>query len=263
MGVQPISIPPSLALVLSRAGDKSGVDFNYLLQTAMRESSLDPKAKAQTSSATGLFQFLDQTWFEVMKSDGARLGYGRYADAITTNANGDLTIADKRLREEVLKLRENPAVAADMAAAFTQNNGAYLKAKFGRMPSPGELYIAHFLGAKGAEKMFQAGLDNPDQIAAKLFPSQARANPTIFYDNGQPRSIRDVYKVLVAQHPVTDAATAAGFSAQQIAGGGPTADSLPMSFRDLYSSSPTGANGQSPLLEPAAHAGFFAQLYNN
>src|SRR5688572_27820129 len=127
MGVQPIKVPPSLAYVLNTAGERNGVDFDYLLQTAMRESNLNPKAKAQTSSATGLFQFIESTWFEVMKSDGGRLGYQKYADAISVDADGDYAIKDKALREEVLKLREDPQVAADLAAAFTRNNGVYLE----------------------------------------------------------------------------------------------------------------------------------------
>ena len=199
MGVQPITIPQSLAYVLNNAGDKSGVDFNYLVQTAQRESSMDPDAKAPSSSAVGLFQFLDTTWLQVMKEEGPRLGYQKYADAITTDANGNYTIKDKALRAKVLALREDPQVAADMAAAFTRSNGAYLQQKFGRMPSPGELYIAHFLGPQGAEKMFDAGLQNPDQIAARLFPEAAKANPQIFYSNGHSRTIREVYKALVAQ----------------------------------------------------------------
>jgi hypothetical protein len=257
MAVSEISIPPGLALILDRAGNKSDVDFDYLLQTAIRESSLDPKAKASTSSATGLFQFLDQTWFEVMKSDGARLGYERYADAIKTQPDGTLDISNKKLRSEVLKLRENPEVAADLAAAFTRNNGAYLQGKFGRMPSAGELYIAHFLGAKGAEKLFRAGLNDPDQIAAKLFPSQADANPAIFYNHGKARSIRDVYRVLVAEHATlgTQTPSPSMVPAQD-------ASPLPMSFADLYSAQTGGA--KSPLAaEPAVHAGFFAQLYSN
>lgn len=105
MAVQSIRVPPTLAAVLNSAGEKNGVDFDYLLQTAMRESSLNPSAKARTSSAVGLFQFLDNTWLDVMKSDGPRLGYQRYADAIVTDADGDFTIPDKNLRAEVLKLR--------------------------------------------------------------------------------------------------------------------------------------------------------------
>ncbi len=265
MAVSEINIPPGLALILNRAGDKSGVDFNYLLQTAIRESSLDPTAKAGTSSATGLFQFLEQTWFQVMKSDGGRLGYQRYADAINAKSDGRLDIADKNLRAEVLKLREDPEVAANLAAAFTRDNGAYLKNRFGRMPSPGELYIAHFLGAHGAEKLFRAGLDNPDQVAAKLFPSEAEANPAIFYDKGgSARTIRDVYKVLVARHEALSQQGSAMASASE--GGAlvsrPADPQLPMSFVDLFSE--TTGKAKSPLAaEPKVNAGFFAQLYNN
>ncbi len=215
MGVEPITVPKSLAYVLNAAGDRSGVDFDYLLQTAIRESSLNPGAKAQTSSATGLFQFIESTWLEVMKSDGPRLGYQKYADAITESADGDYVVADKALREEILKLREDPQVAADLAAAFTRNNGAYLLGKFGRMPSPGELYIAHFLGSKGAEKLFVAGLRDPDQIAAELFPRQARANRAIFYDSEGPRTIREVYRALVSKH--NSGGVNANFATQQLA----------------------------------------------
>lgn len=216
MAVTPIAVSPSLATVLNAAGDRNDVDFDYLLKTAERESSLNPRAKAATSSATGLFQFLDTTWLQVMKTEGPRLGYQKYADAITVNAAGDYVIKDPKLRAAVLKLRENPQVAADMAAAFTKSNGDYLKARFGRMPSPGELYIAHFLGAQGAEKMFNAGLQNPDQVAAKLFPREAAANRTIFYDHGKARTIREVYKALVAQHE-GPATLHPGYAVQQMA----------------------------------------------
>jgi len=216
VAVTPIAVSPSLATVLNAAGDRNDVDFDYLLKTAERESSLNPQAKAATSSATGLFQFLDTTWLRVMKSEGPRLGYQKYADAITANASGDYVIKDPKIRAAVLKLREDPQVAADMAAAFTKSNGDYLKSRFGRMPSPGELYIAHFLGAQGAEKMFNAGLQNPDQVAAKLFPREAAANRTIFYDHGKARTIREVYKALVAQHE-GPATLHPGYAVQQLA----------------------------------------------
>ncbi len=262
MAVSEISIPPGLALILDRAGQRSDVDFDYLLQTAIRESSLDSSAKASTSSATGLFQFLDQTWFEVMKSDGARLGYGRYADAIKTQPDGTFDIADKKLRAEVLNLRENSEVAANLAAAFTRNNGAYLQQKFGRMPSPGELYIAHFLGARGAEKLFNAGLRNPEQIAADLFPTQADANPAIFYDHGDARTIRDVYRVLVAKHNSLNELAAGAGTGGGVAVTASQPASLPMSFINLYSDQ-VAPKKSSLINEPTVHAGFFAQLYSN
>jgi hypothetical protein len=270
LGVQPITIPQSLAYVLNTAGDKSGVDFNYLLQTAQRESALNPQAKAPSSSAVGLFQFLDQTWLQVMKEEGPRLGYQKYAAAITVDQGGDYTIKDKKLRAEVLKLREDPQVAADMAAAFTRSNGAYLQQKFGRMPSPGELYIAHFLGPQGAEKLFNAGLENADQVAARLFPKQARANPQIFYENGRPRTIREVYRALVAKHDgivAADIQPDPKFAAQQMAAapqGKWPGEEVPsrfskadMSFTSLFATeTPTGkptplvgAEAAAPLME--------------
>ena len=214
MGVQPVSVPKNIAGALKSAGDRSGVDFDYLLQTAIRESSLDPSAKASTSSATGLFQFLSGTWLMVMKEEGPRLGYQQHADAITRTSDGDYVIPDKKLRQDILALREDPKIAADLAAAFTRSNGSYLKERFGRMPSPGELYIAHFLGARGAETFFTAALKDPDQLASKLFPRQAKANPSIFFEGGAPRTLRQVYRALVAKHEGGTAVTP-GFAAQQ------------------------------------------------
>ena len=270
MDVQPITVPQSLAYVLNAAADKSNVDFDYLVKTAMRESSLKADAKAPSSSAVGLFQFLDSTWLQVMKEEGPRLGYQKYADAITKNSSGDFVVRDKKLRGEILKLREDPQVAADMAAAFTEANGQYLQSKFGRMPSPGELYIAHFLGPQGAEKMFNAGLANPDQVAAKLFPSQARANPQIFYDGNHARTIREVYKALVAKHnalvaaPVPDADPT--FVAQQIASGpavttgtdaNPIVTRADMSFNALFSTE-SGPPKVAPLIGTEAAAPLIA-----
>lgn len=273
MGVSPISVPQSLAIVLNSAGKKNGVDFDYLLKTAMRESSLNPSAKAQTSSATGLFQFIEGTWLQVMKDEGPRLGYQGYADAITRDGDGDYVIKDAKLRQEVLALRENPQIASDLAAAFTRNNGAYLQARFGRMPSPGELYIAHFLGAQGAEKMFTAGLSDPDQIAANVFPRQAKANRAIFYADGQPRTIRQVYRALVARHeapPSSDPKFTAQQLAQSLAGVPPgQAEALPsrfgpqdMSFLSLFSTENT-IQPRTLLTEPDTVPGgaFFTQLY--
>lgn len=267
MAVQQINVPQSLAFVLNRAGDKSGVDFDYLLQTAIRESSLDPSAKARTSSAVGLFQFLEGTWLDVMKAEGPRLGYQRYADAITQGADGRYTIADRGLRAEVLKLREDPEIAADLAAAFTRRNGTYLNERFGRMPSAGELYIAHFLGANGAAQLFEAGMQNPDQIAAKLFPRQAEANRAIFYAGGEPRTIREVYKALVAKHEAAPASRQVEFAAQQMANGAEPAaplastEPLELSFKSLFSGQ-TQSSAPAPLVrKEGAGNGFFVQLY--
>jgi hypothetical protein len=265
MGVQPISVPQSLATVLTAAGDRNGVDFDYLLQTAMRESSLNPHAKAQSSTATGLFQFLESTWLQVMKEEGPRLGYDQYASAIQRTADGDYVVSDPVTRQQILSLREDPQISSDLAAAFTKTNGDYLQGRFGRMPSAGELYIAHFLGAQGAERMFTAGLSNPDQSAVKLFPKQAAANPAIFYSNGAERTVRQVYQALVAKHE--GGGPTSSFAVQQMTEAAPTAPlPLPsrfspenMSFTGLFKNE---EEAQAPVdSEHLGSSSFFTQLY--
>src|ERR1041384_1332268 len=73
------------------AARATGAGFDYLLNTAIRESNLNPNAKAKSSSATGLFQFIDQTWLSTIKQWGGSLGYGKYADAISKTADGRYT----------------------------------------------------------------------------------------------------------------------------------------------------------------------------
>jgi hypothetical protein len=63
------------------------------------------------------------------------------------------------------------------------------------------LYIAHFLGSAGANRLISAAIRSPDTSAATLFPDGARANRSIFYNrDGSPRSVAHVYNVLVSKH---------------------------------------------------------------
>jgi len=189
---------------IRQASQATGTSFSYLLATAQVESGLNPQAGAPTSSARGLFQFVEQTWLGTMKQSGAALGYGRYADAISQTASGRYVVADPAMRQDILKLRNNPTVNAVMAGAFTQANAAYLTQKLGRPPSEGELYIAHFLGAGGAARLIGLAARNPEAKAAALFPNAAHANPSIFFDKqtGAARSLAAVRNVLTARYDV-------------------------------------------------------------
>jgi len=59
---------------IRQAAQATGTSFQYLLATAQVESGLNPQAGASTSSARGLFQFVEQTWLGTMKQSGAALG---------------------------------------------------------------------------------------------------------------------------------------------------------------------------------------------
>src|SRR5262245_2790565 len=158
---------------IRQAAQATGTGFSYLLATAKIESGLDPGIKSSTSSATGLFQFIEQTWLMTMKQSGTELGYGRYADAIEKTGSGRYVVRDPALRAEILNLRKDPAANASMAGALTRANAARLRGKIGRDPTEGELYIAHFLGAGGAAKLINAAATNPHVKAANLFPRAA------------------------------------------------------------------------------------------
>ena len=197
---------------------RTSTDFDYLLRTAQRESSLDPAAQARTSSATGLFQFIEQTWLSMVQSDGAKVGLDSYAQAIVPGRDGRLTVADPALKREILDLRRDPQVAAVMAGSLTQRNRESLTSALGREPSAGELYAAHVLGARGASDLVKGAAARPTASAAEAFPDAAAANRPIFYDkSGRARGLGEVYALLVSAHQNAGVSGVAGAAAQPAA----------------------------------------------
>jgi hypothetical protein len=199
-------VASSIAGTIQRAARQTGASFEYLLATAKVESNLNPNLKAKGSSATGLFQFIEQTWLGMMKGAGRALGFGNYADAITRNSSGRYQVADTRLRNEILQLRKDAAANAAMAGAFTQRNAAALGQRIRRVPTDSELYIAHFFGTAGAAKLIDTMRTSPQTNAATMFPNAARANRSIFYDRqGQARTVAGVHAELDRRYQVARA----------------------------------------------------------
>jgi hypothetical protein len=170
------------------------------LAAARAESGLPPQAAATTSTARGLYQFIDQTWLATMKRSGPSLGYAAYADAIV-ETGGRFEVPNPLLRQNILALRDDPAVNAALAGALTRNNATALAGRLGRDPSEAELYVAHVLGAAGATKLMMLGAANPGAPADAAFPAAAEANRGIFYDaSGRARSVSQVYGLLVDRY---------------------------------------------------------------
>ncbi len=171
--------PRPVVSAVQKASDKSGVDFSYLLTQAKVESSFNPMAEAKTSSATGLYQFIDSTWMNMVD---------RYGEQYGLHTNG-------KTRDEVLAMRKDPEAASFMAAAFASENETFLNNQWGGDVGATELYLAHFMGASGASSFLNALDDNPLQTAADLYPAAARANQGVFYDrvSGEARTLAQVY----------------------------------------------------------------------
>ena len=188
---------------LKQASAVTGSDFRYLLSTAMRESSLRPQAKSGTSSASGLFQFVEQTWFGLVKQFGARHGLGSFANAIAQKADGRFEADNASDRHAILALRNDPQVAALMAGEYANATRAQLQSSLGRDVSNGELYAAHFLGPEAACRLIRMTSSQPQTCAATVFPEAAAANHAVFYHaNGTAKSVQEVYNWALKQPAV-------------------------------------------------------------
>ncbi len=184
---------------LRKAADATGSDFHYLLGTAMRESSLKPNAQSSSSSATGLFQFIDQTWLGLVKEHGAQHGLGKFSDAITKQPDGRYR-ADAETKQTILALRKDPQVCALMAGEYAKTTQGTLRASLGREVCGGELYAAHFLGPDAALKLIKLAGSDPGASAAAQFPQAANANKSVFFHaDGTSKSVREVYDWAVRQ----------------------------------------------------------------
>lgn len=165
---------------IQTASAKTGVDFAYLVQQAKAESSFNPTAKAKTSSASGLYQFIESTWLDTVERHGAK--HGVETDGLS--------------RSQILALRNDPDIASNMAAEFALENKRYLEDNWGGDIGATEMYLAHFMGAGGAASFLNAKDEAPLSPAADIFPKAAAANRNVFYDSktGEPRTLAAVYE---------------------------------------------------------------------
>jgi hypothetical protein len=177
---KPIATKPSAIKVpeqtvgdaIKEASIKVGVDESIMLAMAKQESGFNPGAKAGTSSAKGLFQFIDSTWNSMVSRFGKSF-------------------------PELMKGPYDALASAVAGALYIKENATYLKKN--NIPVTGtNIYASHFLGAGGAKTLLTAP---PDQIAAEVPGLQAPAasNKNIFYVKGdinKPRTVEQVIEVL-------------------------------------------------------------------
>jgi hypothetical protein len=124
---------------IKAAAQERGIDPEIAVKFAQAESSLNPNAKAKTSSASGLYQVINKTWKE----------YG----------GGDKRDVDEQIR-----------VGTDVIAS----NQEKFKRKFNREPSAAELYAYHVLGPTGAPQLLRADPDTP--MEKVVSPEALKAN---------------------------------------------------------------------------------------
>ena len=167
---------------------------DYLDTVRGKESGGDDTAKNPNSTATGRYQFTQQTWNGLAK---------KYPDlGLTPNGRGDAAQQDRAMQ------------------AFTKDNADALS-RAGIPITPGNLYVSHFLGEAGGPRFITGALSSPDAPAtAFVTPGAAAANRTIFFNrDGSPRSAAEVYAERVGRFP--GGAIPTPTLPTQIAAGGP------------------------------------------
>lgn len=209
------AIDPAVARGIRQASAATSVDFGFLVSTANQESGLQADAKAHTGSATGLFQFIDTTWLQMVQRYGAKYGIGDLAQRVSLDGAGRPHVSDPAARRQILDLRTDPRLSAAFAAEYTKENKAEVERALGRPASNADLYMAHFLGAGGATEFLKAMRSDAGAIGADLLPDAAAANRAVFYDrSGAPRTVSEIYqgfadKFAKAAHALEAAALAA------------------------------------------------------
>lgn len=189
-------VSDSVLGAVREASRRTGADFRFMMANAAQESGFRADAEASTSSATGLYQFIDTTWLRMVRDHGAEHGLGGLARQIADGPDGNPVVADARTRQTILDLRRDPRLNAVMAGEFANANQRYLEGSVDGEIGSTELYLAHFLGAKGAATFLNARNATPDRPAAELFPAAARANRSVFFDGetGAPKSLEAVFR---------------------------------------------------------------------
>lgn len=181
-------LSPEVVEVLKERGFKGGAsaadikrndiapkrpEVNYAGPTRILDENGQP-----TSSAVGVFQFTKDTWLNMIK------------DPTVSAAMG---IPPGQSDEALLAMRGDPEKSTIAAGFLAKQNKATLEASLDRPVNDAELYMAHFLGSPKAVALLANVRDNPNLVAADLFPAEAKANKPVFYQNGKPLTVAQVY----------------------------------------------------------------------
>jgi len=242
------AVDPTVLRSIRQASQATSTDFGLLMAQAQRESGFRADAKSSTSSAAGLFQFVDSTWLDMVHRFGDKYGVGDLAQQISQTSSGKLVVANANTKQKILDLRQDPAICSCLAAEYAKQNQAEIEQSLGRPLSRGDLYMAHFLGAGGATQFLKALDSKGDTPAAKLLPDAAAANPSIFYDSaGRAKSVREIYQSVAAKIEKDATAFAGGEMPSAVPASSPSKSFTVASVAEtLGLSSPSGA-GTSAL----------------
>jgi hypothetical protein len=181
---------PALIDILLEVSEKTETDFELLALKAMLESDLGRNTTNPTSTARGVFQYIETTWLSLMARYGERIGHKDYAESIKFDAITKEPYVDRlsrHSRAEILKLRFDTRVSA-MIKAYQMKDETPLMEIFkdSKKLSATDHYIAHMMGLGMAKDFYALKNQESDKILTHsgnpLFREAAILNPAFFYD---------------------------------------------------------------------------------
>lgn len=144
----------------------AGVDPALMASMAFVESNFKAAVRPGTSAAQGLYQFIPSTWQAMLKKYAKKYG-------IDPNTSPS-----------------DPRANALMGAEYLKENQQILESKLGRPVTGTDLYLSHFLGSGGGPRLLKA--PSGDLATQHVDASAARANPTVFYSGGRPKTVGEI-----------------------------------------------------------------------
>ena len=167
------------------------VGSHYYKALSGAESAYSDHAKSSTSSATGRFQFTNETWLDNVKAYGKASGYPKLMWA--ADHLGDRSPV---ARERILALRSDPLASFAMARVFTQGNLEVFMQTFGEKPTPTQLQVMHWRGRAGGLELERVRRTAPDTVAADILPRDViLSNANIFYrkSDGYAFTVQEIF----------------------------------------------------------------------
>jgi hypothetical protein len=200
-------VSPADAFAVRTAAKAVGMDYGTMMEIAQAETGFKGDGiKASTSSATGLFQFIDSTWLTELYQHGDKYGLGDITKQIEVKKDkaGNIVSADIHdplVKQYALDLRADPRINSLMGAEYNKENQDIMQ---GRMPghklTRTDLYLAHFLSPGPAVDFLTQMKASPNQSAAATFPDQAAANYNVFHNkDGTDKTLKEVYDYFKSQ----------------------------------------------------------------
>lgn len=139
----------------SSSGSSAGMVEQFVDQIIKVESGGSANARNPFSSATGAGQFIESTWLSMIY---------KHRPDLTTG----------RSRSQILDLRLDYDISREMTQRLGEDNSAVLRQN-GITPTPGRIYLAHFLGAAGAIKALRA--DDAASVGEVMGSRVVNSNP--------------------------------------------------------------------------------------